>query len=363
MEQLTDIAIPVITLACVVLVLWAMHWLLLGRKRELGNEARFPRQIILLGFSIAGLLAMVFSLPIEASSRNQLIGLIGLLISGLIAFSSTTVVSNLMAGILLRITKPFRTGDFIRVGEHFGRVSERGLFDTEIQTESRELISLPNTLLITQAVNTVRSSGTIISATLSLGYDVHHGEAEALLKQAAEKCELEDPFVHILELGNFSVTYRVSGVLTEVKRLITARSHLYQKILDTLHEQQIEIMSPSIMNQRRIADDAKVLPEKTSQARHKAEKPKDDNIAENIAFDKAEAAEAAEKTRQEISDEIKALEARLGDADKDQKSDLKAQIDQLKQKLKSIDEAAKTDQGITEKTPVPDADTEASASS
>ena len=140
--------------------LWGAHWLLIGRHPDLGNERKFPRQIVMLGLAIVGLVTIVLFLPISESSRNQLLGLIGLLASGILAFSSTAIVSNLMAGILLRVTKPFRIGDFIRVGDHFGRVSERGLFDTEIQSESRELIAIPNTFLISHPVTTVRSSGT-----------------------------------------------------------------------------------------------------------------------------------------------------------------------------------------------------------
>jgi hypothetical protein len=240
-----------------------------------------------------------------------------------------------MAGILLRITKPFKTGDFIRVADYFGRVSERGLFDTEVQTETRELIALPNTFLITNPVTTIRSSGTMVSATVSLGYDVHHSQIETYLLKAAEKCGLEESFVHILDLGNFSVTYRISGFLTEIKRLISARSDLYKMILDTLHEQNIEIMSPSIMNQRRIADNDKVIPKKLIKT---SSEEKID--AEEIVFDKAEAAEVAEKTKQEVVKEIEKLEADMKEATKEEKSKIKERIDESREYLKTLEEDA-----------------------
>ena len=115
-------------------------------------------------------------------------------------------------------------GDFIRIGDYFGRVSGRGLFDTEIQTETRELISLPNSYCISHPVATILGSGTIIATTLSLGYDLDHKRIEELLIKAAQSCGLQEPFVHILKLGDFSVTYRVSGLLQEAKHLITAQS-------------------------------------------------------------------------------------------------------------------------------------------
>jgi small-conductance mechanosensitive channel len=167
---------------------------------------------------------------------------------------------------MLRVTRPFRTGDFVRVGDYFGRVAERGLLDTELQTENRELIACPNAFRITNPVSVVRSSGTVVSTTLSLGYDVHHSTAEKLLLKAAHECGIDDPFVQITELGNYSITYKTCGILTDVKSLLTTRSNLCRCILDTLHGNRIEIMSPTIMNQRRLPDNLKIIPTQIEQS-------------------------------------------------------------------------------------------------
>lgn len=325
-----------LTMLVVFVSLGAMHYVLIVRQPELGNEKKFPRQLALLAMTLVGILVIVFVLPISDSARNQLIGLIGLLVSGIIAISATGIVANLMAGILLRITKPFKSGDFIEVGQHFGRVSERGLFDTEIQTQSRELIALPNTLLVSQPVKTIRSSGTLVSAEVSIGYDIHHIDIERLLVQAAEKTELAEPFVHILELGNFTVSYRVSGLLLEVKKLLTVRSMLYRHILDVLHDAQIEIMSPSVMNQRKLEPEKKVIPAKrvVSEPAH--------SVAEEVAFDKAEAAEAAESAalavqnqavRDLANQQLSELEMLLENASLESDRVLRQKLLQIKQKL------------------------------
>lgn len=313
-------------------ILWGAHWFLIGRHADLGNERKFPRQIVMLGLTLVGLVTIVLLLPISESSRNRLIGLIGLLASGIIAFSSTTVVSNLMAGILLRVTKPFEIGDFIRVGDHFGRVSERGLFDTEIQSESRELIAIPNTFLISHPVTTIRSSGTIVSITLSLGYDVHHSQIETLLVRAAQESGLEDPFVHILELGNYSVSYRISGFLGEVRWLITARSNLSRSVLDMLHHNGIEIMSPAYRGLRSLPEDRKIIPAIVQE--EPSEKPV---IAEDIVFDKAEQAEKIEKEKQELMGKIEELEVSLKEASED-KEHIKKRIVEGRERLKVLEQ-------------------------
>lgn len=312
-------------------VLGGTHWFLLARHPEMGAERRFPRQLVLLGLTIAGLLAIALALPVAESTRNQVIGLLGLLLSGMIAFSSTTVLANLMAGVMLRMTRAFRTGDYVRAGECFGRVTERGLFDTEIQTETRELIAVPNTYLASHPVTVVRSSGTVVSASLSLGYDVHHARVEPLLLHAAREAELEDPFVHVLELGNYAVTYRVSGLLTEVKALITTRSNLHRAVLDALHDAGIEIMSPTFMNQRPLPPDARVIPEPAGEAAAPAPP-----AAETVVFDKAEGAERQEQLRQEAEATIASLEERIAGAEGDAKEGFERALAAARERLASL---------------------------
>ncbi len=339
MGNLLDILIsfiPFIGMAIAASVaLWGAYRVLIGGQTNLDGERRFSRQLIMIGLTFLGLLVCVLVLPIGESSRNQLIGLIGILISGVLAFSSTTIISNLMAGVLLRITKPFRVGDFIRIGDHFGRVSERGLFDTEIQTETRELIALPNTYCINNPVVATLSSGTIISAKLSLGYDIDHKKIENLLIEAAHICGLEEPFVHILELGNFAVTYRVSGLLEESKRLITVRSSLYGCVLDTLHGHGVEIMSPSFMNQRQSHQKVSVIPPTTMDTAPDNQKAS----AEDIAFDKADKAEEIENEKQQLVEEIENLEETMKDIAEDgQKKFQQDAIEKRKGRLKLLEE-------------------------
>ena len=62
--------------------------------------------------------------------------------------------------------------------------------------------------------------------------------------QAADKIGLSEPFVQILALGDFSVTYRAAGLLTETKQLIAFQSRLRVAILDALHASGVEIVSP-----------------------------------------------------------------------------------------------------------------------
>ena len=153
--------------------------------------------------------------------------------------------------------------------------------------------------------------------------------------EAAKSSGLSEPFVHILELSNFSVTYRVSGLLEDPKRLISARSKLYARVLDTLHGHGIEIMSPSFMNQRKIDDNTKIVP--AMKTLTKLEEP--ESLAEDIAFDKAEQAEQLEYEKLQLAKEIEKLEASLKQlTDEDEKKVNKEELESMYERLKALKE-------------------------
>ncbi|NOZ07473.1 MAG: mechanosensitive ion channel [FCB group bacterium] len=317
-------------------LLWVFNRRLLHGKRPLGAEAKFPRQLIMLLLSAVGLLIVVLSIPMSESTRRNVLSLLGVVLTALIALSSSTFVANMMAGLMLRLVHSFRPGDFIRVGELFGRVTERGLMHTEIQTEDRDLITFPNLHLVTNPVRVVRSSGTFISATLSLGYDLPRGRIEKLLKKAAETINLQEAFVQVKELGDFSVTYRIAGFLTDVKHLITAQSDLRKKVLDTLHSNGFEIVSPAFMNQRRIQTGQKIIPPVSPGT---AAPDSGDDAPDDIIFDKAETAEAHEKLKAEFLEtqqKLEELEKQEKTLPAGKKSAVNQEINRLKKRVKSL---------------------------
>jgi len=313
-EFFWSLAPAALTLVMTIVILVALHyWLERRKSASPGHTVR--NQLILLAVTALGLVSVVLMLPISDDFRGEILKLIGIVLSAGIALSSTTFLGNMLAGFMLRSLRNFRAGDFISVEEHFGRVSGRGLFHTEIQTEERTLTTLPNIYLVTHPVTTLRSSGTVVSATVSLGYDVPRGRIEELLLEAARDSDLEDAFVSTMDLGDFSVTYRIAGLLTDVKSLITARSRLRGKVLDCLHEGGVEIVSPTFMNTRALSLDQVFVPE--SRPSDPAPVAEDAPAPEDILFDKADEAEATEEmvqTIDSVSEEIKAVDEEIKSA-------------------------------------------------
>lgn len=288
----------IVTLFIVGLVLAVARVILFrNTKTSRTKPESLGRQVILIILGVLGFAALILSLPIAPEDRRQLLSLAGLLLSGAIALASASFLGNIMAGLMLRSVKNIRIGDYIFVEDIEGRVSERGLFRVEIQNESRDLISVPNMFLASHPVRVVQSTGTIIHSDVSLGYDVSRQHVESLLKDAASRSELIDSFVLIRRLDNHSVVYRISGILEDVTRRLSAMSKLNGNVLDVLHEAGIEIASPTIMNQRSLESEFRIIPPNPMPPESVSAQTdgSEENPADRLAFDKADAAALREK--------------------------------------------------------------------
>lgn len=281
-----------ITLLIGILAVAGAYGILIRRRAAAGTGNIVRRQLIIALLVGIFVVVLILELPIDNEPRGQLMSLLGILVTAAIALSSTTLLGNAMAGFMLRSIRNFHAGDFIVVDGHRGRVSELGLLRTEIQTERRTLTTFPNLYLVTNPVTVVRESGTFIAATVSLGYDVRREKIEKCLLEAAEHAGLIDPFVFVLELGDFSITYQAAGFLEEVKYLISAESKLRACMLDSLHRAGIEIVSPTFMNQRQLKPEKTFIPEGSRALKRKVA-PAEESRPEERMFDKAELAEAA----------------------------------------------------------------------
>jgi small conductance mechanosensitive channel len=256
------------------------------------------------------------ALPIKDSLRGQILSLIGIVLSAAIALSSTNFLGNALAGMMLRGIRNFKMGDYIQVQDNFGRVCSRGLLSVEIQGEDRNFTSLPNLYLITNPVKVIHQQGTIVFARVSLGYDVERHMVSELLVEAAIETEIKEPFVLIDELGDFSITYRISGLLEDSAYLLSVRSRLMGHVLDSLHKANVEIVSPTFMNTRAVHDQSFIPPI----LYQKGNKIKEDEVPEEIIFDKANLAEETENLRNEIrliEKEIHSLKAMSKDKEFD----------------------------------------------
>lgn len=196
--------------------------------------------------------------PLLPNSDSEVFQGVSVFIGVVVSLGSTSVVGNVMAGLVMTYMRPFRIGDFIRFGDTEGEVIEKSMLVTRIRTRKNDIVTIPNSnLLGSQTSNFTFSAqryGIIVHTKITIGYDEPWKKLESLLIQAAENTEgikkHPKPFVRITALDDFYVEYEINGYTERAKTLSAVYSALHQQILDTLHGAGVEIMSPHIEAQR-----------------------------------------------------------------------------------------------------------------
>lgn len=312
-------------------------------RNTLESTKKWPyqRQLLTSGIVILGLFLSIGFLPLDHLVKNQILSVLGILISAVLALSSTTLVGNAMAGIMLRMMHEFRGGDFIEVDDLIGRVTDFGIFHTEIQLVNRDVVSIPNLLLVQKSVKVTRRDGTFINLAVSLGYTVDHIQAEEALKEAALSCKLSDPFVFMEEFLDHAVRYRLYGLLGEPMERLSKTSELHKVVLQTLHEKGIEIASPKLFDRRAFSKEEQYIPKASKQINspHIIE-----SVVEEKVFDKADEAQSLEDLRQNHDKLKKKLGTMKNGEDKAQKTKIGKEIKAVTEEITQREEQKKDEE-------------------
>lgn len=196
--------------------------------------------------------------PLLPSSNSEIFQGVSVFIGVLVSLGSSSIVGNVMAGLVMTYMRPFRIGDFIRFGDVEGFVIEKTALVTRIKTRKNEVITIPNSNLMSSQTSNftfaAENYGVIVHTKVTIGYDMKHELIEGLLLAAAKSTryllQKPLPFVRVTSLDDFYVEYEINAYTHHTNHLSEIYSELHQHILDHFHGAGVEIMSPHIFAHR-----------------------------------------------------------------------------------------------------------------
>lgn len=155
-------------------------------------------------------IALLDQFGVETTSVIALLGAAGLAIG--LALQGT--LSNLAAGVMLLIFRPFKIGDFVQVGGEAGSVNAISLFTTMLDTGDNVRIMIPNSSVWGSSISNYSFHNTRrIQLVFGIGYDDKIDEAMKIISDvlaADSRCMTDPaPVVAVNELGDSSVNVMV----------------------------------------------------------------------------------------------------------------------------------------------------------
>lgn len=179
----------------------------------------------------------------------------------MLTLGSTGVMTHAMSGLVLIYSRALRKGDWIRLADNEGQVSEIGVLATKILTRENYIVTVPNAVVVSgKIINLSAESadgGVNLTTSVTIGYDTPWRQVHALLELAARRTPGIDqqiaPVVRKLGLLDWYTSYELQVRLLPTTKLPDGRNALHSSIIDVFNEFGVQIMSPNFVMQPKAA--------------------------------------------------------------------------------------------------------------
>lgn len=168
----------------------------------------FIKSIVKIVIYFIIVLIIAESLNIPVTSLVALFSVVGLAVS----LSIQNTLSNLASGVMLFITKPFVSGDYIEVAGVGGTVEEIRLTYTKLISPNKQVILIPNSEVGASKITNYSTEPTRrMEIKINVSYDEKINDVKEALKAvvASNKLVLTDPepFIRLSDYKDSSIEY------------------------------------------------------------------------------------------------------------------------------------------------------------
>ncbi|MEQ1516025.1 MAG: mechanosensitive ion channel domain-containing protein [Usitatibacteraceae bacterium] len=200
------------------------------------------------------LFALAMAYPYLPGAQTEAFKGLSVILGLMVSIGASGVIGQIAGGVILVYTRALSLGEYVRIQDCEGTVTEIGLFVTRLRTGLGEEIALPNALVVGNVTRNfsrlTAGTGFVLDTAVTIGYDTPWRQVHAMLLEAtkpiAEIAAEPAPYVVQTALSDFYVAYRLVVYVGTEKPAVRARvtSDLYASIQDVFNKYGVQIMSP-----------------------------------------------------------------------------------------------------------------------
>jgi len=207
--------------------------------------------------TVVWLFALAMAYPYLPGAQTEAFKGVSVLVGLMISLGASNLVGQGASGLILIYGRVFRKGEYVRVGDHEGTVTELGMFATRIRTGLGEELTLANATVLNATTKNysraVKGAGFVLDTTVTIGYDTPWRQVHAMLAEAAQRTEgvLTDPPPQVFQtaLSDWYPQYRLvcQAIPSEPRPRALILSVLHANIQDVFNAYGVQIMSPQYL--------------------------------------------------------------------------------------------------------------------
>ncbi len=216
---------------------------LIVRRRRVHVSTIFRDLATLLVYAVV-VLAVLHSVDVDVTALLTT----SAIITAVIGLALQETLGNVFSGLSLQLQKPFEPGDWIRFGNHLGRVQGIGWRSTTLITRDLAHLDVPNGVLAKDVVTNYR--GTAIGDELFVGIsyktppNVAKDAMLGVLREVPDVVSMPPPVIECEEYGDSAIKYRVRFWMLDYGRQEHVRDQVMTAIWYALRRADIEIPFP-----------------------------------------------------------------------------------------------------------------------
>ena len=199
------------------------------------------------------LFALVIAYEYLPGAQSDAFKGVSVFVGLVVSLGSTGIINQLMSGLMVTYSRALRLGDFVRIGDIEGTVTQLGTLSTKVRTPRNEEITIPNAVVVSDATTNfsrfAERDGVFAPTSVTIGYDQPWRQVHALLLLAAERTPglrpMPKPIVLQSALCDFYVQYTLLVPLENPARRMPTLNDLHANIQDAFNEFGVQIMSPN----------------------------------------------------------------------------------------------------------------------
>jgi small-conductance mechanosensitive channel len=228
-----------------------------GTLRLPGTHPETARATRRLVTTSIWLFAVVVAYPLLPGSDSDAFKGVSVFLGLMVTLGSSGVMGHMMSGLVIVYSRALQAGDFVRVNEIEGKVTEVGALSVKVINSRREEFTIPNAVIVGTMVKNYsrlcRDSGPALTTGVTIGYDAPWRVVHEMLIGAAERTsgviKHPAPVVFQPELSDFYVVYQIMVRLEADADRLAVLTELHQNIQDAFNERGVQIMSPHFEGQ------------------------------------------------------------------------------------------------------------------
>ena len=234
----------IIMIVGIMIMRWVANTLMRWLERQ---QMEPPVRMLLVRVARILVLAFTFVTALEALNVQITPLIAGIGVAGVgVGLAMQGVLSNMVAGLTIIFTKPFRVGEYVELAGVHGQVKTIDIFTTKLMHADLSTVVIPNRKIVGEILH---NYGNIRQLDLSvgIGYGTNMKEALGLLQdilnQNPRVLKNPAPAVGITALADCSINIAVKP-WTTLADYGAAQAEIYQAILDKFRASRIEIPFP-----------------------------------------------------------------------------------------------------------------------